>query len=199
MPTLLAAAAPALRLTALSTLTLGLLWPAAITTVAGVALADPAAGSVVARDGAPVGSLNVGQAFSADRHLWGRPSATATPYDASASSGSNLGPNHPALQEAVEARARRLRDSNPQASGPIPLDLVTTSASGLDPHVSPAAAAWQVSRLAASTGRSPQAIVRLIDGCTEGRWLGVFGEPRVHVLCVNLALDAAAPQGQEVP
>jgi K+-transporting ATPase ATPase C chain len=182
--------APALRLTLTMTALTGLAWPLLLTGVAQALLPGPAGGSVVRVDGAPVGSALVGQAWTSDRYLAGRPSAIAVPYDAATSSGSNLGPTNPALHEAIQERVRALRAAHVGQTAPVPLDLVTASASGLDPHLTPAGAAWQAPRIAAARGLPVSKVQEVIDAHTAGRLLGVFGEPRVDVLATNLALDA---------
>lgn len=186
---------PALVLLVALTALTGLAYPAAVTATSALLLPDQAGGSPIRGAGAagPVqGSRLIGQPFVSPQYVWGRPSATsAAPYDAAASSGSNLGPTNPALVEAVEARIAALEASDPANTQPIPVDLVTASASGLDPHVSPQAALWQVARIARARQR-PEAEVRaLVERHVEGRTLGVLGEPRVNVLELNLALDAA--------
>lgn len=179
----------------LSVLT-GVAYPLAVTLLARVAFPAQAQGSLLVRDGRVVGSRLLGQAFDAPRYFWGRPSATArVPYDAAASAGSNLGLLHPALAAAVRARIAALRAADPAATGPVPIDLVTASASGLDPHVSPAAAEFQVGRVARARGLAPDAVRALVARHTEGRTFGLLGEPRVNVLALNLALDALAPSG----
>lgn len=182
---------PALSLFVLLSALTGIAYPLAVTGVARVAFPDQAAGSLILQDGKPIGSHLIGQNFSDPAHFWGRPSATAPqPYNAGASSGSNLGPLNPALAEAVKARIAALRAADPANHAPIPADLVTASASGLDPHISPAAAAWQAGRVARARGLPETEIVQLINAHTEGRQWGVFGEARVNVLELNLALDA---------
>jgi potassium-transporting ATPase KdpC subunit len=181
---------PALSLfVALSVIT-GVIYPLAVTGVARLAFADQAAGSLIVQDGKAVGSSLIGQNFSDPKYFWGRPSATAPmPYNASGSGGSNLGPLNPALLDAVKARVAALRAADPGNAAAVPVDLVTTSASGLDPHISVAAARYQAARVARQRGLAPDAVLALIDAQTEGRLLGVLGEARVHVLHLNLALD----------
>jgi K+-transporting ATPase ATPase C chain len=184
---------PALSLLVLLSALTGLAYPLVVTAAARVLFPAAAAGSLVVRDGAPAGSSLIGQPFDDPRYLWGRLSATAPfPYNAGASSGSNLGPLNPALEAAVAARVKALREGAGGDEKPIPVDLVTASGSGLDPHVSPAAAAWQVPRVARERGLSTAAVEAIVARHTEGRQLGFLGEPRVNVLAVNLALDAAA-------
>lgn len=172
------------------TLITGILYPLAVTGIAQVALPDQANGSLILRDSQPVGSTLIGQAFTAPQYFWGRPSATGPyPYNAAASGGSNLGPTNPALIEAVAARGNALRSADPTNSAPIPVDLVTASASGLDPHISVAAARYQVNRVAQARGLPAERILALVEQHTAGRQLGLLGEPRVNVLTLNLALD----------
>ena len=136
------------------------------------------------------GSELIGQTYSDPKYFWGRPSATGpVPYNAGASTGSNLGPLNPALAEAVKARIDTLKATDPANTAPIPVDLVTASGSGLDPHISPAAARWQAPRIARLHGLSDAEVMQLIDAHTQGRQLGLLGEPRVNVLALNLALD----------
>jgi potassium-transporting ATPase KdpC subunit len=181
---------PALVLLLVLTLLTGLAYPLAVTGVAKLVFPRQAEGSLIVRDGRAVGSRLVGQPFSAPGYFWGRLSATApVPYDAAASTGSNLGPLNPALLEAARARISALRAADPAATGPVPVDLVTASGSGLDPHVSPAAAACQVARVARARGLAPDAVRALVRRHTEGRTFGLLGEPRVNVLELNLALD----------
>jgi potassium-transporting ATPase KdpC subunit len=187
---------PALVLLLVFTLLTGLVYPLAMTGVAKIVFPRQAEGSLIVRDGRAVGSRLVGQSFSDPRYLWGRLSATTpVPYDASASSGSNLGPLNPALLDAARARIAALRAADPGAVGPVPVDLVTASASGLDPHISPAAAEYQVARVARVRGLSPEAVRAIVLRHTEGRTLGLLGEPRVNVLETNLALDDLARPG----
>jgi K+-transporting ATPase ATPase C chain len=182
---------PALVLLTLLSVVTGVAYPLAVTAAARCVFPSQASGSLVVRDGAPVGSSLIGQPFEDPRYFWGRLSATAPfPYNAGASSGSNLGPLNPALVDAVGERVKALRDAGGGDDRPIPADLVTASGSGLDPHISPAAAAWQVPRVARARGLSPAAVQATVARHTEGRQLGFLGEPRVNVLAVNLALDA---------
>ncbi|HYP81947.1 potassium-transporting ATPase subunit KdpC [Variovorax sp.] len=180
-------------LIALSVLT-GLVYPLAVTGVAKTVFPAQAAGSLVTKDGQPVGSALIGQDFRDPARFWGRPSATApTPYNAAASSGSNDGPLNPALVDAVKERVATLRAADPGNDAPVPADLVTASASGLDPHISPAAALYQAPRVARLRGLSQEQVERLVLRHTEQPLLfGLVGEPRVNVLALNLALDAAA-------
>ncbi|MDX2192046.1 MAG: potassium-transporting ATPase subunit KdpC [Gemmatimonadales bacterium] len=181
---------PSFRFLAALTLLTGVAYPAVVTALAAALFPAEAGGSLVLREGRPAGSALLGQPFSAPGHLWSRPSATApVPYAGGASSGSNLGPSNPALHEAVAARVRALRAADPASGGAVPVDLVTASGSGLDPHVSPAAAERQVARIAAARGMAPDAVRAVIARHTSGRLLGLFGEPRVNVLLVNLDLD----------
>jgi len=141
--------------------------------------------------GQPAGSALIGQRFDAPQYFWGRPSATSPfPYNAAASSGSNLGPTNPALIDAIRARVQNHASAGQQSRKPIPVDLVTASGSGLDPHISPASAAYQVPRVARVRGINPERLRELIESHTEGRQWGILGEPRVNVLTLNLALDA---------
>jgi K+-transporting ATPase ATPase C chain len=179
-------------LTSLVTLTLitGLVYPMAVTGLARVLFPVQAKGSIIMRNGSPVGSSLIGQPFDDPKYFWGRPSATQPfPYNAAGSSGSNLGQSNPALLQRVQARIALLRAADPHNQKPIPVDLVTASGSGLDPHISPAAAEYQVQRVAKARRLNEARIRDLIATCTEGRWLGVLGEPRVNVLRLNLALD----------
>ncbi len=182
---------PALVLLLVFTVLTGLVYPLALTGVAKLIFPRQAQGSLIVRDGHGVGSRLVGQPFSDPRYFWGRLSATAPlPYDAAASAGSNLGPLNPALIEAARARLAALRAADPGAIGPVPVDLVTASGSGLDPHVSPAAAEYQVGRVARARGLAPGEVRSILRRHTEGRTFGLLGEPRVNVLELNLALDA---------
>ena len=175
------------------TLLLGIGYPYAVTGVAAVLFPAEARGSLIERDGKPVGSALVGQPFDDPKYFWGRPSATAPmPYNGGVSSGSNLGPLNPTLADAVKGRVEKLRAADPENRAPVPVDLVTASASGLDPHISPAAAAYQAGRVARARGLDAARVEALIVSHTEDRQLGFLGEPRVNVLRLNLALDAVA-------
>ena len=182
---------PAIILTILLTVLTGIIYPLLVTGVAQLAMPDEANGSMIERDRKAVGSVLVGQPFADPKYFWSRPSATSPyPYNAGASSGSNQGPTNPALKEAVSARIKALRDSDPGNAAPVPADLVTASASGLDPHISPAAAEYQLARVARIRRMAAQKVRGLVADATEGRQLGFLGEPRVNVLRLNLALDA---------
>ena len=181
---------PALSLFIVLTLITGALYPLLITGITKTLYPDQTAGSLIVRDGKTVGSRLIGQNFSDPKYFWGRPSATSPmPNNASASSGSNLGPLNPALSDAVKARIEALKAADPGNDKPIPVDLVTTSASGLDPQISPAAATYQIERVARLRGLNSAAVKTLVDQNTEGRQWSIFGEPRVNVLALNLALD----------
>jgi len=181
---------PAALLLVLLTVLTGAIYPALITGLAQALFPQQANGSLIEQDGKVVGSALIGQPFSDPKHFWTRPSATGpVPYNAGASTGSNLGPLNPALEEAVKARIDALKASDPANTAPIPVDLVTASGSGLDPHISPAAARWQAPRIARIRSLSEAEVDRLIGAHTEGRQLGLLGEPRVNVLTLNLALD----------
>jgi K+-transporting ATPase ATPase C chain len=183
---------PALSLFVVLSLLTGLLYPLVVTGIAAVALPGQAAGSLIMRDGKPIGSKLIGQNFADPKYFWGRPSATSPqPYNAAASTGSNLGPLNPALTDAVKARIDALKAADPGNVRPIPADLVTASASGLDPQISPAAALYQVERVARARGLPPPRVSSLVAEYTEARQWGLFGEARVNVLALNLALDAA--------
>jgi K+-transporting ATPase ATPase C chain len=182
---------PALVLLTLFTLLTGFVYPSIVTGIAKVAFADKATGSFLVRDGKVVGSRLIGQSFEGPGHLWGRLSGTAPAYNASSSSGTNYGPLHPTLVEAAKARIEALRAADPEARTPVPVDLVTASGSGLDPHISPAAAEYQVRRIARARHLDEGSVRAIIAHHTEGRTLGILGEPRVNVLEVNLELDSA--------
>ncbi len=178
----------------LLTLVTGIAYPLLVTAVAQIVFPHQANGSLIVRGDKLIGSELLGQGFSDPKYFWGRPSASAAfPYDASSSSGSNYGPTNPAQLEAVRTRLDAIRKSQPEQSGPVPIELVTASASGLDPHISPAAAEYQVGRVAAARSIGPEQVRNLVNEFTEGRTLGVLGEPRVNVLQLNLALDARFP------
>ena len=182
---------PAFVLFGALTLVVGILYPLAVTGIGQIAFADQASGSLVLRDGKPVGSTLIGQAFSSSGYFWGRPSATGPmPNNASASSGSNQGPLNPALVDAVKRRIAALRAADPGNTGPVPVDLVTASASGLDPEISVAAARYQAGRVAAARKLGRVRVDALVSAHTVGQALGFFGEARVNVLSLNLALDA---------
>jgi K+-transporting ATPase ATPase C chain len=184
---------PALLIFLLLTLLTGVVYPLLVTVIARAAFPHQAGGSIVTRDGQPVGSELIGQPFADPQYFWSRPSATSpVPYNAAASTGSNLGPTNPAQLDAVQARVAAIRRADPDQNGPIPADLVTASASGLDPHISPAAAEYQVSRVAQARQLPADEVRRLVAAHTTGRTLGVLGEPRVNVLLLNLALDESA-------
>jgi K+-transporting ATPase ATPase C chain len=181
---------PALVALVALTLLTGLLYPLVVTGVAQVLFPRQANGSLIMSDGKPVGSSLIGQPFDAPNYFWSRPSATSPfPYNAAASSGSNLGPTNDALMKAVQARIDALKTADPDNPLPLPVDLVTASGSGLDPHISPAAAEYQIRRIARVRGLDETVVRRLVAQHTEGRQLGVLGEPRVNVLTLNLALD----------
>lgn len=190
---------PAVVLLALFTLLTGVIYPLAMTGLAQIVFPWQANGSLIEQDGRVVGSALIGQAFDAPQYFWGRPSATAPfPYNTAASSGSNLGPSNPALIEAVQARIAALRAADPDNSEPIPVDLVTASASGLDPHISIAAALYQTSRIAHARGLDVAVVNQLVAKHTEGRQLGLLGKPRVNVLQLNLALDALSAAAESL-
>lgn len=181
---------PVLVLLLLFTLLTGLLYPAALTGVARVLFPRQASGSPLVRGGEVVGSSLVGQPFSDPRYFWSRPSATApAPYNAAASSGSNLGPTNPALRERVQERLQALRAADPGNTAPVPVELLTASASGLDPHLSPAAVEYQLPRVARARGLESERLRQLVQAHVQPRTLGLLGEPRVNVLELNLALD----------
>ena len=169
----------------------GLIYPLAVTGLAQVFFPEQANGSLIVREGKVIGSKLIGQHFDKPEYFWSRPSATAPfPYNAAASAGSNLGPTNPVLLKAVKARVVALRAADPGNELPIPVDLVTASGSGLDPHISPAAASYQVKRVAHARSLDENSVLALVSKHTEGRQFGVLGEQRVNVLMLNLALDA---------
>jgi K+-transporting ATPase ATPase C chain len=177
----------AVLMTIVTTLLLGVAYPLAVTGVAQMLFRDKANGQLIERNGQVIGSRIIGQAFSSPGHFHARPSAAGTGYDASNSGGSNLGPTNRKLVDAVTANVKAAKKENPGA--PVPIDLVTASASGLDPHISPAAALFQVPRVARERQVSEAEVRQLVAAHTEGRQLGFLGEPRVNVLLLNLALD----------
>jgi K+-transporting ATPase ATPase C chain len=182
---------PALVVFALLSVVTGLLYPGLVTVIAKVAFPRQAEGSAIFVGGRVVGSELLGQSFSDPRYFWGRPSATGPqPYNGGASSGSNLAATNPALIEAAGARVKALREADPGNDRPVPVDLVTASGSGLDPHISPAAAEFQVARVARHRGMAEDEVRARVQEATEGRTFGLLGEPRVNVLRLNLALDA---------
>lgn len=184
---------PAVSIFAALTLLCGIVYPYVVTGFGQLAWSDRAAGSLVTRDGQAVGSRLIGQAFTSPRYFRGRPSATApAPYNAAGSSGSNQGPLNPALVDAVQARIAALRALDPGNTAPVPVDLVTASASGLDPDISLAAAQYQVNRVARVRGVDPARVQALVDRHAERPLLGFLGEPKVNVLALNMALDAIA-------
>ncbi len=183
---------PALLLFAVLTAITGIAYPLAVTGIAKAVFPAQAAGSLIEANGKTVGSALIGQAFADPKNFWGRPSATTPgPNNATASGGSNLGPLNPALIDTVRSRSAALRAADPGNTLPIPVDLVTASASGLDPHISVAAARYQATRVARARGLSVAQVESLIEQHTQGTFLGFIGEPRVNVLQLNLALNAA--------
>lgn len=174
------------------TILTGVAYPLAVTAIAQLLFPHQANGSLIYKDGKPIGSTLIGQPFDDPEYFWGRPSATAPfPYNAAASSGSNLGPSNPGLTEAVKTRVAALKAADPGNDTPVPVDLVTASGSGLDPHISSASAEYQVRRVARARGREEAFVRTVVRQHTEGRQFGMLGEPRVNVLAVNLALDAS--------
>jgi K+-transporting ATPase ATPase C chain len=183
---------PAVGSFLLLTLLTGIAYPLLVTGISQTLMSDQANGSLILQSGKPVGSTLIGQSFSDPKYFWGRPSATGpVANNAGASSGSNLGPTNPALLDAVKARVQTLHAADPSNTNAIPVDLVTTSGSGLDPHISPAAAAYQLPRVARLRHLDAKVLSKLIAEHTQGRQFGILGEPRVNVLALNLALDAA--------
>jgi len=182
---------PALVLFGALTLATGVIYPLAVTGAGSALFPSQAAGSILEVDGKPVGSTLIGQQFTSPKYFWGRPSATGPmPYNANGSSGSNLGPLNPAFTEAVKGRVDALKSADPGNTAPIPVDLVTASASGLDPEISLAGAKYQVARIAKARGVTPEVIEAQIARHAIGRLFGLLGEPRVNVLQLNLDLDA---------
>lgn len=185
---------PALMLLLIFTVMTGLIYPLVVTGLAQLLFPRQANGSLIVQNGRTVGSTLIGQSFDDPQYFWGRLSATGPyPYNAAASSGSNLGPSNPALLDEVKARIAALKAADPTNTQPIPVDLVTSSGSGLDPHISVAAALYQLPRVARLRGLSEAALRTLVDQHTQGRTLGFLGEPRVSVLELNLALDGISP------
>jgi len=189
----------AILMTVVTTLLLGVAYPLVVTGLAQVLFPDRSNGQLIQRDGTLIGSRIIGQSFSSPGYFRGRPSAAGTGYDAANSGGTNLGPTNRKLVDAVKAGVEAARKENPNGCGvrgagcDVPIDLVTSSASGLDPHISPAAAAFQVPRVARERGASETDLQRLVDAHTIGRQFGILGEPVVNVLELNLALDARMP------
>lgn len=181
---------PALVLLAILTVLTGVAYPLVVTGIAQLVFPRQANGSLIVTNGRVLGSTLIGQPFDDPKYFWGRPSATLpVPYNATASSGSNLGPTNPDLIRAVQGRVDAVRAADPGNTDPVPVDLVTASGSGLDPHISPAAAGYQIRRVARVRHLSEESVRALVTRHTEGRQLGFLGEPRVNVLALNLALD----------
>ena len=178
---------PAITLLTLLTIITGVIYPLTVTGLAQALFPHQANGSLIVVDGKIYGLELIGQQFDDPKYFWGRPSAAG--YDAAASSGSNFGPMNPSLEEVVKARIDALKTADPNNPLPIPVDLVTASGSGLDPHISVASALYQVGRVASARGRSEAEVISLVEKFAEGRQFGIFGEPRVNVLLLNLALD----------
>jgi K+-transporting ATPase ATPase C chain len=184
---------PALRMLVIMSALAGVIYPLLVTAVAKGAFSRAADGSLIVADGKTLGSELIGQPFDDPKYFWSRPSATSPqPYNAMASSGSNQGPRNPALADAVKDRIKALRDADPGNTAAVPVDLITASGSGLDPHISIAAAEYQLSRVAKVRGLTAEQVRGLVNANTEGRTLGVLGEPRVNVLKLNIALDRAS-------
>jgi potassium-transporting ATPase KdpC subunit len=186
----LATLRPTLVLLALFTALTGVGYPLLVTGIAQAAFPSAANGSLIVDAKGVRGSALIGQPFDDPKYFWGRPSATSPAYNGAASSGSNLGPSNPALLAAIKTRVAALRGVDPGNMAPIPVDLVTASASGLDPHISPAAARYQARRVGIRRGLAEERVRELVERHTEGRALGMLGEPGVNVLQLNLALDA---------
>ena len=180
---------PAILLFILLGIILGLCYPLLMTGVGQVTMPNQANGSLIEKEGQLVGSALIGQQFDQPQYIWTRPSAAGDGYDATQSSGSNLGPLNPELASNVEVQVQKLKAADPQNKAPIPIDLVTMSGSGLDPHISPAAAQWQANRVASIRGISIEQVQKAINDNTDSKQFNVFGEPRVNVLAVNLTLD----------
>src|SRR3989441_7941115 len=187
---MLAQIRPAIVSLILFSVVTGIAYPVIVTAIAQIAFRAQANGSLIVKDGTTVGSALIGQPFDDPKYFWGRPSATSPfGYNAGASSGSNLSPTNPALVKSVQERVDALRAADPDNKAAVPVDLVTASASGLDPHISPAAALYQVNRVAKARRLQPDAVRALVERHIEGRQLGFLGEPRVNVLALNLALE----------
>ncbi len=183
---------PALMILLLLTLVTGVAYPLLVTGIAQTVFPSQSQGSLVVKDGTVVGSALIGQPFDDPKYFWSRPSATSPFGDnAGASSGSNLSPTNPDLVKAVQGRVDALRVADPGNTAPVPVDLVTASGSGLDPHISPAAALYQAPRVAKARKLPPETVRELVERHIEGRFLGFLGEPRVNLLALNMALDAA--------
>jgi potassium-transporting ATPase KdpC subunit len=181
---------PAIVSLVLLTLITGVAYPALVTAIGQLVFSHQANGSLIVKDGQPVGSALIGQPFDDPKYFWGRPSATSPfGYNAGSSAGSNLSPTNADLIKTVQGRVDALKAADPGNTAPVPVDLVTASGSGLDPHISPAAALYQVERVAKARKMSASDVRTLVDRHTEGRQLGFLGEPRVNVLALNLALD----------
>jgi len=190
---MLHATVQSIRALVVFTVVTGFAYPLVVTGIAKVAFNDAANGSLIVKDGKVLGSRLIGQPFSDPKYFWSRPSGTSPqPYNGASSSGTNQGPTNPALKEAVEGRVKALRDAGGDVSRSVPVDLVAASGSGLDPHISPAAAEYQIARVAKARGMPEERVRALVAEHTQGRQLGILGEPRVNVLELNLALDAAS-------
>jgi K+-transporting ATPase ATPase C chain len=190
---MLQATLQSVRMLVVMTVITGVAYPLLVTGVGQALFADQANGSLIVEGGKARGSALIGQPYSDPKHFWSRASATSPmPYNAGSSSGSNQGPTNPALKEAVEGRVKALREAGGDAAKPIPVDLVTASGSGLDPHISPAAAEYQVVRVAKARAIGEDSLRALVAKHTEGRQFGFLGEPRVNVVTLNLALDAGS-------
>ena len=185
---------PVLVLFVLMTVITGVIYPVVVTAIGHAAFARQAGGSLIEKNGKPVGSALIGQQFDAPYYFWGRLSATSPmPYNAQNSGGSNLGPTNPALADEIKGRIDALKAAGTDMSKPVPVDLVTSSGSGLDPEISPAAAAYQIARVAQARGLMAGQVANLVASNTSGRQFGIFGEARVNVLKLNLALDDLKP------
>jgi K+-transporting ATPase ATPase C chain len=184
---------PSVRMLVIMSVLTGLVYPLVVTGIAKLAFTQAANGSLIVSDGKTAGSDLIGQPFDDPKYFWSRPSATSPqPYNAMASSGSNVGPRNPALADAVKDRIKALRDADPGNTSAVPVDLITASGSGLDPHISVAAANYQLARVAKARDMNPDDVRRVVAENTEGRTFGVLGEPRVNVLRLNIALDHGA-------